>query len=352
MIWIESFMMAVLIYTIVSAVWSDCHSALISNKLILRSLFVFVPLNAIYYGVFARVYINLFFTNMLGITLISFLFYAYHIWAAGDSKLLFVIGLGIPARLYSFWHIGPVPGFAILIAVFSVAFVYVIIDSIICAIKDRSLFQIKLQKVNFKSIIVSYLFMVGLMRIVNLLLGLLMGDYLYDKNFFLTAIDFLIILTLMLLRDKLSGIALTAVTMVIWGILVMLYFAHVIAFSGMIFEVKPWLVVLIVMLMRTIAERYNYKVIPTEEIRERMIPSAVTVISFQSSRVQGMPTCMTEDLRARLSKEEVDSIMRWKNSKQGKPTIIIVRKIPFAIFIAIGTLTFMLMEGLVLWNVI
>ena len=39
-------------------------------------------------------------------------------------------------------------------------------------------------------------------------------------------------------------------------------------------------------------------------------------------------------------------------SKQGKSTIIIVRKIPFAIFITIGTMIFLIMEVMALWHII
>ena len=53
---------------------------------------------------------------------------------------------------------------------------------------------------------------------------------------------------------------------------------------------------------------------------------------------------MTEDLRSRITSEEAESIHRWEKSAGGKPYVVIVRKIPFAIFIGIGTLAFLIIE--------
>jgi len=75
-----------------------------------------------------------------------------------------------------------------------------------------------------------------------------------------------------------------------------------------------------------------------------MILSLKTVIKFSSSGIKDLPLITTEDLRSRLTKEEVENIHRWGNSANGKSTITIVRKIPFAIFIASGVLVFLIME--------
>ncbi len=352
MIWMESLMMAVVMYTAISATWSDCRSAIIANTLIIRSMAVSVVLNGIYYGIWGREYLALFLTNLVAIVLIAFLFYTYHIWAAGDSKLLFAMGLGIPARLYSFWNLGPVPVFAILVIVFSVAFIYITVDSIVCGIRRKSWFSLELQKTNFIRMIFSYLFMVAAMRICNQVLILIAGDYLYHNNFLMTAIDFFIILSLIQIRERISNRIFYIVTAASWSLLIALYFLHIISYVGISFDLKSWLVVVVVMFFRIIAEHYNYQEILTEEVKERMIPAAATVLMFRTSKVQKLPVCITEDLRARLTRAEVDAILRWRNSKQGKPTIFIVRKIPFAIFITIGTVMFLILEGLALWHII
>ena len=71
-----------------------------------------------------------------------------------------------------------------------------------------------------------------------------------------------------------------------------------------------------------------------------MVLSYMTVSSFLKSKVKGLPKYTLESIRTRITSEEAESIRRWKKSKYGKDTIIIVRKIPFAIFICIGFITF------------
>lgn len=67
---------------------------------------------------------------------------------------------------------------------------------------------------------------------------------------------------------------------------------------------------------------------------------------MQKSQVRGLPRITTEDLDARLSKNEAESVKRWEFSKYGQPTITIVRKVPFAVFILIGTLFFLFIGGM------
>ena len=75
-----------------------------------------------------------------------------------------------------------------------------------------------------------------------------------------------------------------------------------------------------------------------------MILSVATVLEFQKSRVKGLPVATNEDMSTRLSEEEADAIRRWEQSKYGKEKIVIVRKIPFAIFITSGSVIFLLIR--------
>ena len=107
---------------------------------------------------------------------------------------------------------------------------------------------------------------------------------------------------------------------------------------------RIYLYVAIVLFFRSISEEYNYKVIPTESVAPGMILSVVSVASMSTSRVQGLPKNTTEDMRSRLTAEEVESILRWKDSRYGMSEITIVRKIPFAIFMTCGALIFLIIR--------
>ena len=101
-----------------------------------------------------------------------------------------------------------------------------------------------------------------------------------------------------------------------------------------------YLLVLVVVALRSIAEKYNYKTIPTAEVKQGMVLSYGTVLLFTPSKIKGLPASTTEDIRSRISDEEAKNILRWENSKYGQAQITIVRKIPFAIFITVGTVVF------------
>ena len=66
-----------------------------------------------------------------------------------------------------------------------------------------------------------------------------------------------------------------------------------------------------------------------------------TIVCFIPSTIKGLPKeKTTEDIRSRITADEAESIKRWETSKYGQSEIIIVRKIPFAIFISIGTVIY------------
>ena len=179
------------------------------------------------------------------------------------------------------------------------------------------------------------------MTLINMVLLNLFSHIFETDNVFITACDFLAVLSLMRLKAKMDKKLVVASSVLIWSAITIVYGAD---FSNVIkgkISLNSWIIVLFVMLMRMISEKYNYRQIAIDELEPRMIPSACTVMQFQQSKVQNLPTCMTEDLRARLTVEQVDAIKRWKNSKNGKESIVIVKKIPFAIYISIGTILFL-----------
>ena len=67
-----------------------------------------------------------------------------------------------------------------------------------------------------------------------------------------------------------------------------------------------------------------------------MILSAGTVLSFRVSSVKGLPKNAQESMKAKLTEEEAQAVRRWEKSKYGQPTVVIVRKLPFAILISVG----------------
>lgn len=348
MIICEALLLTNLIVLLVSSSYTDCKESIVKNRTLAKCGIIALVLDLIYYIGFASEFISLSAANLFLLTMVAIAFYGYHLWAAGDSKLLFVVGLSIPGRFYSFWDIGFWSGFAIIVFTFSIAFIFVIVESVVLGIRNKDLFKVSFHKPRFFEGIISYLSMVGTILVINYILDLFFHKFYNNDSIFTAAISFLVALTLIHLRNKLSFRVIVYYTAAIWIIIFALTLTSIITLSTT-FDVRSWLLVLGIMGVRLIAEKYNYKAIPTSEVRKGHILSAATIMSFKPSRVQGLPTGMTEDLRSRITENEAESIHRWEHSALGKPYVVIVRKIPFATFISTGTIIFLLIEVIMLW---
>jgi preflagellin peptidase FlaK len=114
-------------------------------------------------------------------------------------------------------------------------------------------------------------------------------------------------------------------------------------------DAKVYIYLAIVLLFRNLSEKFNYETIPTTTIKAGMILSNFSVIQMIPSKIKGLPTFSTEDMRSRLTIEQVESIKKWSYSKYGLSEVVIVRKIPFAIFMTLGVIVFLLSRLGVLW---
>ncbi len=349
---LEICLLLIVLYAGINATITDLKSSIISNRLIIRMLLLSGVLALLYYVFFARDLISLYLINLLCTMVFAFFFYGYHLWAAGDSKLLILIMAALPARVYYQNPFGPFPGFFVILLTFSLAFICTVIDSIHQGIKEKNLFRWSIQMPRFRDLAESYFFMVGSMTLINIGLMNLFGYFIAISGFLITALDFLIVLTIIQLRMKISSKILRISTVLMWVLIVIIQGTDILKLVRSRLDFRVWMIVLVVMLLRMLSEKYNYQKMDVDELKPRMIPSAHSVMLFQRSRVKGLPTCMTEDLRARLDETQLEAIRRWKNTKNGKDFIVIVRKIPFAIYISIGTLLFLLIEIFLIGNLL
>ena len=343
MIICEALLLTNLIVLLANTSYTDCRESIVKNRTLAKCGIISLVLDGIYYAIFASDYLVFAAANLLLLSITAIAFYCYHLWAAGDSKLLFIVAISIPGRFYSFWDIGLWSSFAIIVLTFSIAFIYVIIESVVLGIKNKNLFKLTFGRPHWIESIVSYFSMVGSIMLVNLLLSLLLKETYNSDAVLGTAINFLVVLSLIHIRNKVRFQPLFCYTIALWLLILALVLFKVIHLSATL-DVKSWLLVLCIMAVRMVAEKYNYRTIPTGEARKGQILSAATVIGFKPSRVAGLPSGITEDLRSRITDEEAESVRRWEHSALGQPYIIIVRKIPFAAFIGIGTILFLIIE--------
>lgn len=345
----ESLLITLLLAMLVQASVSDCKNSTISNKLLAGISGPAIAVDLIYYQAFAKPYFSGYIANSLLLVVVGVLFYSFHLWAAGDSKLLFAVSLCIPGRFYSLRGSGRCISFLIVVLIFSLAYLYVVAESVVVGIKRKNLFRPDKLRIDWGRQIISYLSIVSATTLFHLLLSILIEERLGEDVYLATAINFLLVLVLVQIRDRFSTKLLCIWAAISWIVIVCLSAAHIVSmhFSP---NLGSCMLVLAIMATRWIAEKYNYQTIPTAQIKAGQILSMATVMRFSSSRVHGLPTSTTEDLRSRLTVQEAESVRRWARSANGQPHVVIVRKIPFAIFIGLGTALFLLIEVVMLWR--
>lgn len=337
----EALMLSILFFTCLYVTVTDLKNSIIQNKVIACAGMLAIVLNTIYYVFFAKDLFLAYCLNVGVMTFLSIAFYALHIWAAGDSKLLILTIMLIPSRIYFSGNMVSATT-VIIIMIFSFAYIYTIIESIYIGIKEKNLLNIEKIQMNIKSMVIQYIKCTCLVLLFDYVFNLILPDF-YSAN-----VEFVMILNMIVifLSYNIKFLNHWLGTLFLVGATVLLQLI-----SGNLkisFDAKIYALVAIVLLLRIFSEKYNYQTIPTNSVKSGMVMAYSTVVNFIPSRVKGLPTTTTEDIRSKITQEEAENIKRWENSKYGKSEITIVRKIPFAIFISVGTIVYVIMRLILL----
>ena len=267
--------------------------------------------------------------------IISVILYIAHIWAAGDCKLLIVISILAPVELYSKFNF---LNFSIIFAIalaFVFSYIFLIFDSIYCGIKQKKIADKAKIKSGMKSFALNYITSVCCIIAIDNILLYFFAEFFMRYIFVLLAINISFIILLNSLKHLNKRILLPIAL-----VLAIIFMCLRQSFGTMYFV--NFGLVFIVMLMKLFISEYNYEYINTSDVRAGMIISTETSMLFVNSRVKGLPDISHENISDRISESECESIHRWEKSKYGSKTVKIVRKIPFAIFISLGIVTYII----------
>ena len=132
----EALLLIVLSATCLYCSVTDIRDGIIKNKVLLGSGVLCCGLNFTYYCFFGQQYLWMFFLDFVVLVILSIVMYAFNLWAAGDSKLLFLIVFAIPARFYDATT-GIAPAFFVIVFTFSISFIYIVLESIVLRLKNR-----------------------------------------------------------------------------------------------------------------------------------------------------------------------------------------------------------------------
>lgn len=320
---------------------TDIKKGIVQNKIILISIGFGIAFNSIEWICFDSTDILKQLSNILIVDLIAIMLYVLHIWAGGDCKLIFAISLLVPYNMFvpklNDWVSLPL----MLGITFAASYIYLLIDSIIMALKKKNSFDKKQLIGKITNAIARWISCISYITLMDIfILHFYVG---IPKAFlFVTNICLILIVSgISILRNK---YVVTAIT--IFSLVLKLLFHQSLIDK---FVLINYILAILFIALRMFIDEYNYDIIQTSQVKKGMILSAATTIQFVNSRVKGLPTQSTEDLRSRITENEALAIQKWEKSKYGTPTIQIVRKLPFAIFISIGTICYIVLGAIIKW---
>jgi hypothetical protein len=318
---------------------TDCRNGCISNNEMLPFYIAGMLADIVYYVFFATSFFIDFAVNVGIVLAFQLILYSLHAYAGGDLKFGLLITILYPGRFYLDYNASK----ATLILAFGFAILYGYVYFLLSTIWRLGKGEIKPEKGYFirylKIYLLSYLrasiYVVGLSLIIA---GV--NRYLYIPD------EIVLILGLLIAWSSRRYVFLQNKWLVL--IILGMDIALSIYWSVIPFSLYPetYLVVAILLACQMIMNLGIYEKVDASKIKAGMILSAASSLEMQFSAVTGLPGVSGETLKDRLTDEQAESVQRWAAGKNGKQEISIVRKIPFAVFIFSGFITYMILWGL------
>ena len=312
---------------------SDLKEGRVYNKTLLVFSIIAVILCAIYYGYFARDLLMLFLINFGTLAAISlFLFYS-HSFAGGDCKLVMVMGLLYPANFYLVYGQSSVTVFFTIGAAIFYGYIYLLISAVLDLVKKKNVMSKDYIKGYLLAFVKSFVSATVYISMVNLAL-------LYLQGFGIVINPWLVRILCIVIAWIVGKIPVLKK----WFIVVAVLAADIIIGIGlgyMPFSLNPenYILVVVLLLCQMTIRTNIYEEVKIENLEKGMILASFSSMLMQNSRVRGLPDVSTEDLRSRLTEDEVSSIKRWAASRKVE-SLAVVKKIPFALFIFLGFVSY------------
>ena len=290
MIYIEAGLIAIMMVLFVNVSISDIKNGIISNKSILAALAIGSIGDIIYYTLFARDCFFSFSINVIAGSCIGVLLYALGVWGAGDTKLLMTTILLFPARLYCLKNQSLASCFLMIAMIFIIAFIYLFFDTIYNGIRQKNLFVFQKNRIAIKEYLKGILFYFFFLSILNTLTFRILPDSLLTDRMLMTTIHFIFVLVSL----KVESYSSWKMVMVLGIGFVISIFLRTSSFNFS--EIQWWIypVVIILVLIRTASDKYNYISINVSELKPGMILSVGSVLNFSKSKVKINPIISNE----------------------------------------------------------
>ena len=333
MVIIEILLLIVLITLGINTSVTDIRDGRIYNKVLLKFAIAAIILDVGYYGYFARDLFGLYILNFGIIVLISLVLFYTHSIAGGDCKLLLVMSMLYPANYYLVYAETEVTLYFVICLAILFGYLYLLGYSIYELIKKRTKITKQYIKNYIMSFLKSFISASGYICLINEIF-IFMEIHGIQINEWVIRILCMVVAWIIGNKPMLKK----------WQLVVGVYVFDIIVgvilgFMPFSFNPENYMLVMLLLFCQMTIGTSLYQEVSISELKKGMILSSVSSILMQKSRVRGLPPVSSEDLRSRLTSEQIASIGRWADSRN-IDSVTVVRKIPFAIFIMGGFVSY------------
>ena len=316
-----------LVITAICSSYTDYRYGVVRNSFIAIGCMVAVVLITIDAFLNDGNYVVLELINAAIAFAISLVLYFLHIWAAGDAKLLLLFALLFPPQLY--FPYGKVIACSMILPIaFSISFLYLLFDSIIRFITRKEGIEPEASYKKLKKVAVRWIACVLTITLINHLL-LLAWPNIIQYPWLRIVIN--VCVTLVCASAKIIRNNWLLMILVALNVAVVFYNPQALT-TFMWFN---YLLALLFVLLRVFIDHYNYSTIPVSELKTGMVLSAISALHLSNTNNNAITFMTTEDNRSKLDNTEVVAI---KEVLEADDKIEIVRRIPFAVFLSLGTI--------------
>lgn len=323
---------------------SDIKNGTVPNRLLATFLVVAAVYDAVCYGWLARDLDGPFLLNVALVSLVSLVLFYTHSFAGGDCKMAIVLALLYPAGCYMRVQDFDCTLVAALLIAFIFGYAYLLVHSISLVVKKRAgIATVAYIKDSVLVFAQSYLASISYISMIVCLMSLF-GGFNSSMKAWVTRMA---CVAVALCTGRYPGLRnwrcfLPAATVA----LVLSVLSRTIPLS-----LRPENVALVFFLSicNATIKTTIYEQIAVDDLKKGMILTLLSSMLMQTSKTKGLPGISTEDLRSRLSEEEVESVRTW--AKATKTTsLTIVKKIPFAVMISAGYMMCAILGGVFRWS--
>ena len=330
MMFCEYILIILLIFLGILMTYSDIRTGIIPNRWLLAFAGFGVLIDTIYYLFVRQNEVGVFAINFLAILLLVLILFYTNSLAGGDCKLIAAMALLYPSRMYFEYRGTAITLFVAVCFAILFGYFYLIISSGYRLFVGKNQLTRAFVREFLKNYFTSYFCALLYVMLINLVFVSIM-------KWFSNIPDGVIWIACMSAAwlsgriKKFRNRIILLLAMIAVTVLSIINRTIPISLNPYSYAFTAFLIICQLTIRTNL-----YETIPTSETKKGMILSTFSSMKMQTSRVNGLPGLSSEDLSNRLSETEAESVRRWGKTGKGSPQIVIVKKIPFAVFITMG----------------